>query len=342
VKIAVGSVFEEYGGVSAHIFNIQRFSSHTIEVVPSSFTRNIIYARRSIKPYYKRFLEKKHLVGFDVVHSHTDPWFEKLCYSSRSNDCKWVHTYHTLFFDEDYRDGLNEWQMDINRSLLEVASKADLKISVSKWMQKYLFENYSIETVVVENGIDLEACNKAKGDRFTKKYGLSDFVLFVGGIREVKNPLLFIKLAEEMPDMKFVMIGEKLDESNIIEKYGVSLPKNLVLLGTLKHVEVLDAMAACRIYVVTSKREATPITLLEAMAMKKNVVVPLHTGCVEVVPSDGYGFLYNLDSFEELVARTKDALSAERINVKARERIKEKYDWRKLAKKLDSLYESIG
>lgn len=122
------------GGVTQHILGIQRFSRHKVRAVPSKFARLVLSKTGLTRYLYQRLMNKIGLNGYDVVHSHVNPWFTNLCLSSRANTCKWIHTYHTLYFDEDYSDGLQSWQKEINRTLIEIASKADVGISVSKWL----------------------------------------------------------------------------------------------------------------------------------------------------------------------------------------------------------------
>jgi glycosyltransferase involved in cell wall biosynthesis len=340
VKVAIGPVFDEYGGVSQHIFGIKKYSSHNINVVPSNFNRSIIGKNELRKRAYVKLMDKIHISRTDIVHSHVDPWFTNLCIASRTSTCKWVHTYHTLYFEEDYPDGLQEWQKQINRSLIENASKADVRISISKWLHDHLEEEYSIQTEIVPNGVDLEACNKADPNRFIEKYGLKDFVLFVGSIQHIKNPKLFIELAFRMPEFIFLMIGRGLDPNNVKRECGINIPRNIILMKEMSHQDVLDAIAACKAFVMTSKREGIPTVLLEAMGLGKAVVVPDHSGCQEVVYSNDYGFLYRQDSIDDLVEMTKAALISKSVGKKARERIVEKYDWKVLAKEIDKVYES--
>jgi len=356
-------VFDEFGGVSQHILGIQKFSCHKVTVVPSKSARlvlskaarvgNILVGikfagldlRKIGRTRYQRltkiFLNKIHLNSYDVVHSHVDPWFTNLCLSSRTNTCKWVHTYHTLYFEEDYPNGLQTWQEEINRALIGVASKAHIRISVSKWLHDYLSEAHSIQTEIIPNGVDLESCDNASPDRFRKKYRLfGDFVLFIGYMQPIKNPRLFVELAAQIPEVKFVIIGRNLDEINLRKEYRVSIPRNLALQGEMKHRDVLDAMSACKVYVSTSKREGIPTALLEAMGMSKPVVVPANSGCKEVVHSNDYGFLYEPDSLEDLVEQTRQALISKHVGGRARERVLQNYDWKILAKRIDSLYDS--
>jgi glycosyltransferase involved in cell wall biosynthesis len=342
MRIATGPIFEEYGGVSKHIFNIKAFSSHLISILPSKPMRIFLNRFRWAKPHYKKIINKRWLSRYDILHSHTDPWFERACYLSRSESCKWVHTFHSLFFAEDHINGLEAWQIEENRTLIELCSQADLRITVSPWLQTHLQKKFGISTHVVENGVDPTILNKADADRFIKQYKRDHFILYVGGIREVKNPLFFKRMAERMPDHQFVMIGERLDEETFRLAHQTDIPKNLRLMGSIRHSEVLDAMAACEAYVLTSKREATPITLLEAMALSKPVVAPDHTGPRDILADSDAGFLYRPDSLDDAVNKINQALSSRTVGQAARAQIERKYDISKQIRKLDELYLSLA
>ena len=338
MRIATGTVFDEYGGVSKHIFNIREFSTHRISILPSKLMRIVLNRFRWMKPHYKRIINKSWLSRYDILHSHADPWFERVCHAARSESCKWVHTFHSLFFAEDYANGLEAWQIEENRALIELCSQADLKLTVSAWLQKHLQEKYGISTHVIKNGVDPNVSKRADAGRFFTKYHMDQFILYVGGIREVKNPVFFMHLAEQMPDHQFVMIGEKLDEESFRLTYHTDMPRNLRLMGSMGHADVLDAMAACKVYVLTSKREATPITLLEAMALCKPVVAPDHTGPKDVIADSDAGLLYQPDSRDDAIKRIKQALSSKIIGQVARERIEHKYSISKQIQALDDLY----
>ena len=340
LNVAIGPVFDEFGGVSQHIFGIKKFSAHKVVEVPSKFSRTVLGKSGRRRWLYQKFMNKVGLSRYDIVHSHVDPWFTNLCLVSRTNTCKWVHTYHSFYFGEDNPDGLKPWMKEINRALIDVAPQADVRISISKWLHDYLLDRYSIQTEIIPNGVDLEGCDKANPDRFVKKYGLHSFVLFVGNIQPIKNPQLFVELAAQMHEVKFVMIGRNLDAIHLMKEYGVTIPKNLILMNELRHEDTLDAIAACKTFVMTSKREGIPTALLEPMGMGKPVVAPAHSGCKEVVHSNDYGFLYEPDSLDDLVEKTGQALVSRHVGKRARERVSRNYDWKVLAKKIDSVYES--
>jgi len=343
MKIAIGPVFDEFGGVSRHIFGINKFSSHKIVEVPSKFVRTVLNKNGRAKWFYRKFRNRVGLNHYDIVHSHVDPWFVNLCRLSRTKNCKWIHTYHTLYFKEDYSNGLKMWQEKINKGLLEIASQADIKICISNWLHDYLYKEYSIKTEVIPNGVDLDECDKANPERFIKKYNLSDFILYIGNLQSVKNPKLFVELAKQMPKNKFVMIGRNLDEAHLNRENKVLIPENLILLNEIKHKDTMDAISACKAFVMTSKREGIPTALLEAMAMRKPVVVPNHSGCKEVICSNDYGFLYQPNALDDLIDKMKHVIiDSKNIGENARKRILEEYNWRIIIKKIDSIYESCA
>lgn len=167
----------------------------------------------------------------------------------------------------------------------------------------------------------------------------NDFILHIDTLQSVKNSKLFVELAKKIPKIKFVMIGRNLDAFHLDKEYKVLIPENLILLNEIKHEDTMDAISACKAFVMTSKREGIPTVLLEAMAMGKPVVVPNHSGCKEVVCNDENGFLYNQDSFDDLLNKTRRAISTNHKGESARERIIKEYNWSILIKKIDSIYE---
>jgi glycosyltransferase involved in cell wall biosynthesis len=342
MKVAIEAVYDPYGGMYPYVRAIEKYSINKVEEVPRPLTRKFLNRGRWIKRFYRELRPKFGLTNYGVMHSMSDPWFINLCHRVRSRQaCKWVQTYHALFFEEHYKDGLAEWQVYANQALLDVGRNADVKVTVSEWMQDFLRKTYSIDTVVIENGIDIDLCDNADAGRFVRMYGHKDFILFVGSYRQVKDPEVFIKCARHMPEVKFVMVGDGIDEVTLWKHYQVNIPKNLVLMGRMPYCDVMDAMAACKVFVMTSKSESFGFALCEAMAIGKTVVAPRHTGCKDLIRSAEYGFLYTPTSFDDLVVQTREALASnEDIGQRAKKRVRLQYDWRTSIKKLDELYNS--
>ncbi len=108
---------------------------------------------------------------------------------------------------------------------------ADVRLSVSKWQQEYLRSHHGIDADYLPNGVDVSSCDAADGERFKHKYRVSDYVLYVGRNDPVKNPAEFVRLAQQMPDRKFVMIGGGLTTTALATDWDVEAPSNLSVLG---------------------------------------------------------------------------------------------------------------
>ena len=337
-KILLGPYFSSLGGVSHHMQSIRKFSNLNVSLLPSQSAQNFIY-RHNLLNYYKVQVENLTFKK-NIIHSHVDPWFIHLSQKAQLNSSKWIHTYHTLYFENDWKNGLENWQRDINKSLIEVAKYADVRISISHWLKNYLELNYNIKTTYIPNGVDVAKCDLADKNGFINKYSLKDFILFASGISDIKNPGDFLKLANAMPHKQFVIIGRGISKQALVKKYKMPLGDNLTVLGKMQHLDLLDAIAACKVFVVTSKSEGLPTVLMEAMTLERSVVGVDTYGTKEVIHSEEYGYIYKQDDLEDLISKTKQALEQSK-GLKARQRVIENYDWKVIAPQIDKVYKSL-
>ena len=72
----------------------------------------------------------------------------------------------------------------------------------------------------------------------------------------------------------------------------VSLTENIFLHGALSHVKTLELIACSDVFLMTSLHEGLPISMMEAMALAKPVVVPRIGGIPEVVNHEKNGLLF--------------------------------------------------
>jgi glycosyltransferase involved in cell wall biosynthesis len=95
-------------------------------------------------------------------------------------------------------------------------------------------------------------------------------VCYVGRLDRRKRPELFFALAQDFPDVRFVVAGRSNDplwEQRLVEKYGGL--ENLAMAGFVDQFgteELANLYVESWIYVNTSIREGMPTAMLEAMA----------------------------------------------------------------------------
>jgi len=335
--VLVGANFASFGGVRNHIQAIQRYSALRVGLAPPERLIATVPTHYFTHVFSQEFQEFP-AAGIRAAHSHVFPWFIHWCRQHKRADLRWIHTYHLPYFPEHGRDGLEPWQKEINDSLLGDARHADVRISVSRWQQQYLLEHCGIDAIYIPNGVDVALCDKGNANRFKQKTGIDRFVLYVGRNDPVKNPTDFVRLAEKLPEEKFVMIGHSLASETLEREWEVVIPSNLHVYGSASHAEVQDAIAASSVVVVTSKREGLPTLVLEALAHRKTVVVPDESGCMEAVDGGRFGLVYKQHDIDDLAEKTQTALGDPERFCGAREHVLAQYDWRVVAPKLDRLY----
>lgn len=332
VRAVCGPAFQGASGVTAHIEAIARYSRHDVLVVPSVRLRPWLARHTTALRYYRAGVERlRYFPRLDVVHSHVDPWFCAVAASVRSPRVLWVHTYHAYYHEDDYGGCLSDWQYDINRCLRDVASRADVRISVSSWLRDMLLEELGIASVLIPNGCDVAACRNAESSVFIERFGVTDYVLWVGRDDPVKDPEQLSAVVDALSDVLFVVIGRGLNR--------LRTRRNVVTIDELSHRDLLCAMAGASALLSTSRREGLPTAVMEAMALSRPVVVPDTPGCRELVHDGVDGYVYEYGQIEDCVASLRKALSSNTVGFVAADKIAEQYDWRRLVRHVDAVYE---
>ena len=341
-QVLLGMHFHRQGGVRNHLLSIQQYSALPVLLVPEERDLQSRIGPAFIKENLQSFFQTPPPRSAIAVHTHVLPelitWAER---HARGN-LRWVHTHHALYQNEDGAGGVLPWQEDLNRAMLHAAQFCHTCLCVSRWEQRQLQERYGFNVHYLPNGVDVAACDRAQGARFVRKYGVDrNFLLWVGRLDPVKNPRAFVELAIRQPDMQCVMIGG-VTRQDVLRHYGLEAPANLRLLPQLSHADVLDAIAACRVLVVTSFREGLPTLVLEGMALRRPIVVPAEAGCLDATDGDRCAAVYQPGNPEDLQDRVRYVLREHVANEIGRWRVLAEFDWRVIAGKLDRIYQGSG
>lgn len=135
----------------------------------------------------------------------------------------------------------------------------------------------------VNNGInipELQELISNVGD--TKEHPFTVYTL--GRICHQKNPEVFNEIAERLPDVKFLWIGD----GELREKLKSS---NIEITGWLDRKNALKKSLNADVFILTSLWEGLPISLLESMYMKKLCVVSDVIGNHDVIHNGLNGYV---------------------------------------------------
>lgn len=136
----------------------------------------------------------------------------------------------------------------------------------------------------VNNGINMEALDNIIKQIPVQQHEFTVFTL--GRICYQKNPVLFNKIALALPEVKFLWIGD----GELREE--LTAP-NIEITGWVDRQTALEKSVNADVFMLTSLWEGLPISLLEAMYMKKLCIVSDVIGNHDVIHNNSNGFVCN-------------------------------------------------
>ena len=177
---------------------------------------------------------------------------------------------------------------------------ADRIFCVSKYQKGFLPQRPNID--VIPNA--LFRCQKDKLTVHTKQGFEGKEVLLVSSLRAYKGVTLFARLAQRMPDYRFVLVANATDEeiSNYWKAQKVTVPPNLRVFTRQKDVTPFYNSAGLLVN-LSDKRyfvETFGLTVLEAMAAGVPVIVPDEGGVVELVDDGHNGYIVDVRDIETM------------------------------------------
>jgi glycosyltransferase involved in cell wall biosynthesis len=156
-------------------------------------------------------------------------------------------------------------------------------IAQTFFQQKMLLNNYRLPSRVIHN-----FCEPAEPTNLDDK---ENIVIWVANIKPMKNPLEFIRLANELRESgyRFLMIGKRPGKKFEASFYRSLNSSNVEYLGQLTNEEVNSALSRAKIFCCTSFREGFSNTFLQAWI--RNVpVVSLHVDPDQLINQHKLGF----------------------------------------------------
>ena len=127
-------------------------------------------------------------------------------------------------------------------------------------------ETYGVqpsEVFFLPNIIDLKAAQVSKSPRPS--------VVFLARLDPIKRPWLFVKLADQFPDVDFILMGESYFRGDGAWQ-PVELPANLRMLGHAGEQEKSNVLASSWALVNTAIHEGLAVSFLEALACEMPII----------------------------------------------------------------------
>ncbi|MDO8623476.1 MAG: glycosyltransferase family 4 protein [archaeon] len=218
-------------------------------------------------------------------------------------------------------------------------NKFDKVIAITQWEIPYLLDlGVKEENIVyIPNGIPNEFF-RGKIKEFKGKK-----IMFFGRISPIKNIEVLIDAFKKLhnPDIALEIVGpveQGYEDIKKFESQNITLsPPIYSLNDKIKKINESD------IFVLPSKREAMPQSLIEAMALGKIVISSSTDGGKEILSDKKNGFLFEINNSEQLSGIFEYCLNkknTKKINILKKNARKkaEEFKWGVLIKQLEKLF----
>ena len=231
-----------------------------------------------------------------------------------------------------------------------VASTVDLYLAVSDAAAQVLSNTYRIpdrKVHVVRNGIRLEPFERKPTDSTGSRAdyaGKHPVILTTGRLSEEKGHKYLLNAAALLPEARFVFAGAGPELANLEKQAkNLGIDKRVTFLGYRE--DIPDLLANCDLFVLPSISEGLPVSLLEAMAACKPVIVSSVGGNKEVVVHGENGLVVPAADPAALAGAIMTVLSdpalAQRLAVAGKAIVKQQYSAERMVRNITNLYDQL-
>lgn len=193
---------------------------------------------------------------------------------------------------------------------------------------------------VIHNGVE-KRFTEADASLFQKKYGLKDFILYVGHLGpDRKNGKNIIKALQQI-DHPAVIIADMLhNEEGEWCRKEIEKSKNIKLIEWMNHDDPLfsSAYAACHTFILPTKYETPGRAALEAGLAGANIVITPNGGTKEYFAQ--HAEYPNPNSVESIITAIKISLDKKKTD-ELKKQILKNFIWEVITQKTADMYKQI-
>lgn len=230
----------------------------------------------------------------------------------------------------------------LERTALRLAT---LVIAVSSPLARQGKELAGVDVKVVPNGVDPVRFDpgRVSGARVRDEYGLGDATVigWVGILREWHGLERLLQATAGLSNSRLFIVGDGPARGALeSEAQRLGVQSRLVISGRVPHDAMPEFIAAMDITVVADERTgvASPMKLLEYMAMGVPVVAPRIENISDLVEEGKDALLFEPGNAEDLSARLRQLASdpalREALGRAARSKIERQRNWRAVAREV--------
>lgn len=301
-----------------------------------------------ISPGMIKYL-KKNIREYDIVHledliSVQAIVTAKLC---KKNNIPYVLTVHGSLTWLKQKGILNLLYLKFGLNIIKNASKLIALNDIER--EQYIQLGINPELIeIVPNAVDYRTyVNLPPYGSFRKKYGLKDekIILYLGRINKIKGIDLLLDAFSLMRKENKILIIIGPDEGFLDElknkSRNLGIERHILFIDPLFGKEKLEAYVDANIYVLPSRYEMFPLTVIESWACGTPVIVTEKCAISSFIGESGKVSKFNKNSLKDAIVemlndKTKNA------SFSGREKVKQIFDIQITAKQMGRIYGIIA
>lgn len=260
-----------------------------------NFTRNINFKRdiKALKELRKIIKEEQP----DIIHLHSSKAGVLGRLAGSGKKYRMLYNPHGFSFLKKDDSKLKRTIYKLIEKIMAIINPKCTIVGCSKGEYEEAIK-LNKNSVCINNGINVEEFEN-KVNTF-KKYtpNFNELkICTVGRIGYQKNPKLFNEIANELPNNKFIWIGDG------ELRYELTAP-NISVLGWKKRDEALQELNKYDIFLLTSLWEGLPMTLIEAGYLGKLCIVSNVIGNRDVIKNGKNGYIFeNVNEIKKIIEK---------------------------------------
>ena len=214
----------------------------------------------------------------------------------------------------------------------------------SKYVQSWYRENFGKYPIYVPYGANIDLTELDEAILHKKNLRNKKYILFVGRLVREKGVHYLVEAFKGIKtDFKLVIVGGDPYDKEYELFLKKSANKNTKFLGYIYGKDYENLCKGAYLYVTPSELEGTSPALLTAMALGKCVLVSDISENLETIGDAGFSFRHgdSEDLKEKLQFLLSNPDAVEKMQKKAMDRVRTKYDWDNITNQIEKIYETL-
>jgi glycosyltransferase involved in cell wall biosynthesis len=221
-------------------------------------------------------------------------------------------------------------------------SKISEIIVESQYIKNIISKNTKSKIHVIPDGVQIAEIQSSKMINSRPDIFIASRLVRLKGVDILIKSISKVK--KEFSQIKVFIAGEGPQKDELIllaEKLGLN--ENVIFLGYISEKEKFEYYKSCKIVIIPSRWDCSPIGIYEAMGAGKAVIASDNTNS-EILEDGKTGLIFESENFDSLADQIILLLKDERFRnqiSKSAENIAKDYDWINIAKSYFKVYEQI-